>query len=499
MVFSFAPFGYWPIQIVALAVLFQLVHRNNAVRQSALLGLMFGLGWSLSCVHWLYVSMHRFGGLSSWLAVLAVILFSLVLALFPAVAAAAGAYLQKKIRSHQSVSLLLILPGLWTLTEWLRGWVFTGFPWCALGYAHTQSPLSGWAPIIGVFGVGWCVALLAGCLVILVNRRTQFKFGALLITMIILSLGFGLRYVKWTVPHGEKISVRLLQGNVPQKMKFSRGKKAEILRQYHDMIVAQQADLIATPETAIPVFPQQLPDTYLPLLKQYAQKTKTHLLIGIPLADSPEAYANSVIGIAPHIKELQAFSYRYDKHHLVPYGEFVPTGFRWFVNLMHIPLGDFTRGATIQAPFRVKDQHVLPNICYEDLFGQEIAAQIAAAHADKKPAPTILLNLSNIAWFGDTVALPQHLQISQMRALETGRPMLRATNTGMTAHISHKGKVLAQLAPYTQNTLSTSVQGYQGRTPYIRWGNLLTVLLAAASLLSGLLIARRFRNNLTWY
>src|SRR5660398_8733 len=152
MVFSFAPFGYWPLQIVALAVLFQLVHHNRSTGQSALVGLAFGFGSSLSCVHWLYVSMHRYGGMPAWMAIVAVILFSLVLALFPAMATASGAYLQKRFRTHQAVTLLLILPALWTLSEWLRGWVLTGFPWCALGYAHSTSPLAGLAPVFGVFG-----------------------------------------------------------------------------------------------------------------------------------------------------------------------------------------------------------------------------------------------------------------------------------------------------------------------------------------------------------
>jgi apolipoprotein N-acyltransferase len=174
-----------------------------------------------------------------------------------------------------------------------------------------------------------------------------------------------------------------------------------------------------------------------------------------------------MIGVSPRAVPL----YRYDKHHLVPFGEFIPPGFRWFVDMMHIPLGDFTRGSVLQAPFQVREQWVMPNICYEDLFGEEIAAQIAASRSGERPQPTILLNLSNVAWFGDSIAIPQHLQISQLRALETGRPMLRATNTGATAVVGPKGDVIAQLPPFERNVLSANVQGYKGFTPYSLIGN----------------------------
>lgn len=442
--------------------------------------------------------MHRYGGMASWMAIIAVIFFSLFLSIFPAIATGLGTWLQKRWRSPRPVALLLILPSLWALTEWLRGWIFTGFPWSASGYAHNTGPLAGFAPVVGVFGISWCAALISGCIAICQNRRASFRIGALIIALGVLMAGFGLQQINWTESHGQTISVRLLQGNVPQEMKFSHGKIADMLTLYHDMIVEQPADLIATPETAIPVFQQRLPKDYLPKLANHARKTQSHLLIGIPVLDEPDAYSNSVIGIAPNATPFDRPTYRYDKHHLVPFGEFVPLGFRWFVNLMHIPLGDFSRGDAVQAPFTVKDQQVLPNICYEDLFGEEIADQISALHFGGKPEPTVLLNLSNIAWFGNTIALPQHLQISQMRALETGRPMLRSTNTGTTAIINHKGKVISQLTPYTRASLSASVQGYKGTTPYIRWGNLLPVLWSVLCLIVSGLIARRYRSTWSW-
>jgi apolipoprotein N-acyltransferase len=276
--------------------------------------------------------------------------------------------------------------------------------------------------------------------------------------------------------------VRLAQGNVPQQNKFDPGHVLKALAMYRDLVVAQPADLIALPETAVAVFPAYLPPGYLDALKDYAARSGTHLMFGIPFSDGPGQYANSVAGIAPSGQQ-----YRYDKHHLVPFGEFVPSGFRWFVDMMAIPLGDMTRGAPVQTAFAVKDQLVLPNVCYEDVFGEEIALQLRSM---SRPA-TMLLNVSNLAWFGESIAIPQHLQISRMRSIETGRPMLRATNTGATAHIDHRGAVVARLAYYQHGVLSAKVQGMGGMTPFIRVGNLLFLGLSAFALAAAWWLGRR--------
>jgi len=309
------------------------------------------------------------------------------------------------------------------------------------------------------------------------------RLGLPLSTMLLmLAAGLGLRAVAWTTPTGAPISVRLLQGNVPQEMKFSNDALVSTLSMYEQMISAAPADLIATPETAIPLLPQQLPPDYLERLARYAQHSGSHLALGIPLSDGPQQYANAVLGISPQAT-AGAPAYRYDKHHLVPFGEFIPPGFRWFVDMMRIPLGDMTRGGPSQAPLAVNAQWVLPNICYEDLFGEEIAGQLRSAYREGRPQASILLNLSNIAWFGNSIALPQHLQISQMRTLETGRPMLRATNTGATAVILPGQDAPQALPPFTRGVLSASVPGYSGQTPYILLGNALVVGLSLLMLL----------------
>ncbi|WP_442947221.1 apolipoprotein N-acyltransferase [Noviherbaspirillum sp.] len=493
-VFAFAPFGLWPLQTLLLALLFALVLRQASVRRSALIGWAYGSGWLIAGFHWLYISMHEYGNLPGWMAALAVMLLGVALSIYAAIAMGLAAWLRQRWSAGPAVSLLLLLPALWTLNEWARGWVLTGFPWVGGGYAHSAGPLAGFAPVVGVYGLALLSALIAGALVLAPHKRM-----AAILAGGILILGTGLRAVEWTHTSGAPISVRLLQGNVPQEMKFDPDRIYATLSMYHDMISTTPADLIATPETAIPMLSRLLPPDYLPRLSAFAQQSGSHLVLGVPLSDGPSLYANSAIGIAPATTGTSAgnatapATYRYDKHHLVPFGEFVPTGFGWFVDMMKIPLGNFVRGKPIQPPFAVKGQWVLPNICYEDLFGEEIAAQIAASRSPGSAVPqaTMLLNLSNIAWFGDSIALPQHLQISQMRSLETGRPMLRATNTGVTAVIDPKGRVQAQLAPYTRDALSATVQGYQGYTPYVLYGNKPAIALALLMLAAGYLVSRR--------
>jgi apolipoprotein N-acyltransferase len=391
----------------------------------------------------------------------------------------------------QTTLLLLVLPALWALTEWVRGWLFTGFPWLTSGYAHNVGPLAGFAPIVGVYGLAWIAAMIAGALAML-SLRTGPKVLPAALIAVLAGAGLTLHTINWTTPGGAPITARLLQGNIPQEMKFSNEALLSSLMMYDDMIRSAPADLIATPETAVPLLPQQLPPDYLTRLARFVQTSGSHLALGIPLSDGPGQYANSVVGFSPDPANAAnaASPYRYDKHHLVPFGEFIPFGFRWFVDMIHIPLGDMTRGKPLQAPFAVKQQWVMPNICYEDLFGEEIAAQLGGAYYAGLPQATILLNLSNIAWFGNSIALPQHLQISQMRALETGRPMLRATNTGATAVIGPKGQLISELQPYTRNMLSEQVQGYQGQTPYLLLGNKLMLALTLFALAAAWLLSR---------
>lgn len=482
-VFAFAPFGLWPLQIATLACMFLLAIRESGWKPAALIGWAYAFGWCAAGTHWLYISMHRYGGLPGWMAAAAVALLSLYLGAFCSLAMGMAASLRQRCNIGAGATLLLLFPSAFALAEWLRGWVLTGFPWVSAGYAHSIGPLSGFAPLVGVYGLALLSAVAAGSLALM-----PIKKSAGLIAVVLCIVGFALKPLEWTRPHGQPISVRLLQGNIPQNLKFEQEVIESTLALYYRMVTQTPADLIATPETALPLLSRQLPPDYLPRLSAFAAKSNSYVALGIPVSEGPQDYANSMIGLAP---QSDTKYYRYDKHHLVPFGEFIPIGARWFVDMMRIPLGDFTRGDLLQAPFAVRDQRVLPNICYEDLFGEEIAAQLSSG----KEQATILLNMSNIAWFGDSIALPQHLQISQMRSLETGRPMLRATNTGMTAVIDAHGKVTAMLPPFTQGVLAASVQGYEGLTPYSRFGNLPVVALALLVLI-GLTLYTFLRHNI---
>jgi apolipoprotein N-acyltransferase len=259
-----------------------------------------------------------------------------------------------------------------------------------------------------------------------------------------------------------RLSVTLVQGNIPQNEKFEAGSGVpEALEWYAAQQIAATTDLVVSPETAIPLLPQELPGGYLEALNAKYSVGNTALLTGIPLGDYNAGYTNSVIGISP----AQPSGWRYDKHHLVPFGEFIPAFFKWFTRMMNIPLGDFNRGALGQASFEWKGQRLAPNICYEDLFGEELAVRFI----DVERAPSIFVNVSNLGWFGDTIAIDQHLQISRMRALEFERPFVRATNTGATVIIDHQANITASIPNLTQGVLVGEVEGRAGITPYAWW------------------------------
>jgi apolipoprotein N-acyltransferase len=262
-------------------------------------------------------------------------------------------------------------------------------------------------------------------------------------------------------PPGAKLRVGLLQGNIPQDEKFEGGTGVpQALDWYGRMLRDTDAQLLVAPETAIPLLPVQLPEGYLEALRDTFANGNRAALVGIPLGSFEEGYTNSVMGFRPGDA-----SYRYHKHHLVPFGEFVPPLFKWFTRMMNIPLGDFNVGDVGQASFSWQGQRLAPNICYEDLFGEELGARFA----DPAAAPSIFVNVSNIAWFGNSIAIDQHLQISRMRALEFERPMIRATNTGATVIIDRFGRVTHSLPRHTRGVLVGDVEGGTRFTPFARW------------------------------
>jgi apolipoprotein N-acyltransferase len=467
-VFAFAPFElFWLAHLVCLG-LFLLLGRAATVKGAFLTGWAFGFGFFLLGVSWIYVSLSVFGGMPPWLAGFATFLFCAVLALYPALAAAAFKRWQPAALWRQALFFAALL----ALADWLRGWLFTGFPWLALGYSQAPpSPLAGFAPVLGVHGLGLMVAA-GGALL------AAWRVGVPVL-LALAAAGFGLKQVAWTEPVGEPVSVALVQGNIPQEMKFKPEHFLRTLLTYRDLVAGNPARLTVLPETAVPAFLDQIPAEFLDEMKALVQRQGGDLIFGAPTGGRQYWNSAASLGASP----MQVYS----KTHLVPFGEFIPPGFAWFMAMARIPMSGFSRGPEDQAPFNLAGQRVAPNICYEDAFGEEIIRAL--------PEATLLVNLSNTAWFGKSLAQPQHLQISRMRALETGRPMLRATNTGMTAVVAPDGHVQAVLEPFTKGVLKAEVRGYQGLTPYARFGNWPALLLVwgllALTGVPGILIGRK--------
>lgn len=484
---SFAPWDLPWLQLAALAALFALAEQAGGARRAALCGWAFGLGWFGVGVSWVYVSMHRYGPMPAWMAALATAGFAAFLALYPALALGAA----RRLVADRGRRLLLGLPATWALSEWLRGVLLTGFPWLASGYAHSDGPLAGYAPLVGVYGVTLVAALVAGLAAYGVlgrPRGSRLVVVALALGVLLIG-GQALRAVAWTHPVGTPIAVRLVQGNVPQDEKFADGGVERAVSTFLPLMRRPgHVDLVVLPESVFPLPLERLPDEVLQTLDTYVHDHDTALVFGVFIEQPPGAYFNSAVGLRPDgAPPLQ----RYSKRHLVPFGEFIPWGFRWFVDLMQIPIGDQQHGAAYQAPMDLAGQRLALNICYEDLFG----AEIIDAWRSPARAPTLMLNISNLAWFDDSLALPQHLQISRMRALETGRPMLRATNTGATAIVDARGKVTAQLPFLTADVLDARVRGYAGTTPFVALGNGPALVLSAALLLAGLVAPRRVQRQ----
>ena len=481
---GYAPFYLYPLPALAMAGLFYLWSGAQSARAAALAGFAYGLGFFLAGVSWIYVSLHDFGAMPLPAAAATTFLFCAFLALFPA----AVGYACGRAALPPAARWALLAPALWTLMEWTRSWIFTGFPWLGLGYSQIPgSPLAGYAPLLGIHGVTLATAASAGLVVALVRaaRRDEGGKKSLPLRLVPCALclaalwaaGWSLKQVAWTQPIGASLDVSVLQGNVPQDMKWREDRVEATLEIYRTLVRNTSSRLVILPETALPVFLDQISPDYLKALANHARANGGDVLVGVPERLPDGKYFNSVVsyGTAP----TQA----YRKSHLVPFGEFIPLRpvLGGIVAALAIPLQDFSRGENPH-PLSVAGQKVAVNICYEDAFGEEIIRQL--------PEATLLVNASNVAWFGRSLAPEQHLQISQARAMETGRYLVRATNTGVTGVIAPDGTVVAAAPEFTMASVTRSVQGYAGATPYVRWGNAAALLICAALITAGVLIGR---------
>ncbi|HKW81459.1 MAG TPA: apolipoprotein N-acyltransferase [Casimicrobiaceae bacterium] len=475
-VFGFAPFGAWGVSILALSGLFWLWQRASTPWQAARLGYAYGIGLFGAGASWTYIALHTFGGMAAILAAIGAGGFCAWLALFPALAG----WIAARLAACGSPARLAIAAGAWATTEWLRSVGYSGFSWLAGGYTQVGGPLSGYAPIGGVFLAGLVVAGVAALLVhagSALERGRWISAAVAGLAIVALALaGIALATIEWSRPAGDPVTVSLVQGDIDQEIKFDPEYREKTLAIYAGLVDRAKGRLIVLPESALPMFADEVPASYVSLLRADVERNGGDLLTGVFLFeprrrdDEQDRYYNSVVSIGASPTQI------YRKHHLVPFGESIPAKpvLGWLIrNVLAIPLADQAAGPPGQQPMNVAGQRVAVNICYEDTFGGELIGQL--------PAATLLVNFTNDAWYGHSLAAEQHVQMAAMRAIETARPMLRATNTGITAIIDQHGVELARLPWFTRGVLEGSVAGRAGTTPYVRFGD--SVALGAALLL----------------
>lgn len=455
-VLGFAPFSYFVLPVLALALLAELTTRLPP-RHAFLAGWDFGLGLLGFGIAWIRISLNQFGNLDAPLAWLLTILFVVAMALYVGLVG----WLMARLPAKGSwIRLALVFPSVWVLVEWLRGWLFTGFPWLAMGYSQIDAPLAGFAPILGVYGVSWLAACSAGLLVLGYRLRGWRRALPLAVLLGLWAGGQALRAVSWAEPQGEPLSVSLIQGNIPQSIKWDPDTRLSTLAAYLGLTQeAWDSDLILWPETAIPDFRHRVEEELLRPLAEKAAIAGAELITGVPVLERETGrYYNAILSLGS-AEDL------YYKRHLVPFGEFMP--FKdWLgplVELFEVPMSDFSSGTAPRPLLRVGADGVGASVCYEDAFPEALIQAL--------PEAAYLVNLSNDGWFGDSLAPHQHLEIARMRALETGRYLLRATNTGISAIIGPDGAVRESLGLDRRGLVRGSIQRLSGATPFVHWGS----------------------------
>ena len=475
---AFAPFHQFWLAPLSYAALFY-VWRDAAPRGA----LGFGLAWGCASfgfgTYWTFIAVRIIGGAPIAVALFLTMGLTLVLAAFVAAAGFAGA---RFFRTRGAVACLVTLPALFVLAEWLRGWMFTGFGWLAAGYSQTDSWLMGYAPIGGVLAIGLAVLVTAGGVLTLVLGTLRERALAAAVVAAVWLGGFWASAQSFTVPKERALDVALAQGNIAQEIKYLPEQLPAMLALYAELTKqGAGADVVIWPEAAIPTYIEYV-EAYLAAVQRAAAEQGSTVLLGIlrsaPAAETIEEFQNVVVALT---EERQT----YVKRHLVPFGEYFPVpGFiRDWMRYMNLPTGDAIPGEPDQAPFDVAGEKLAITICYEDVFGAEQLHSL--------PEATLLVNVTNDAWFGDSIAPHQHLQIARVRAAEAGRYLLRAANTGVTAVIDPHGEIVDSLPQFRTGVLEATVRGYTGSTPYARFGNYLAVLLCVAALITAYALASR--------
>lgn len=470
---AFAPFTLPFLAPLSIALLFGIWMSSPG--EAAWRGFLFGVAAFLAGTWWLYVSVRLVGGTPLPVALL---LLGGLVAVMAGWIALCGFGVARLRTGSLAFDGCVLAPAAWVLIEWLRGWVLTGFPWLSLGYGQIDGPLAAWGPIGGIYGVSLVTAVLGGALLALVRGGARDRAAASVVLLAVALATWGLGLRSWSAPAGEPLRVALVQGAIPQLIKWLPGERQATMDLYRSMTEAlAPTDLVIWPEAAVPV-PDSLVQDYLDDLGVLARARNFQLVLGILTYDEArDEFRNSLLAVGEPAGV-------YHKRHLVPFGEFFPVpGFvRSWMRMMNLPYSDIAHGESRQAPLEAAGVALAPTICYEDAYGAEQLVFL--------PAAGLLVNVSNDAWFGDTLAPHQHLQIARMRALETGRPMVRATNTGITAIIDERGRVNATIAQFRPDVLAGTVQPFSGATPYVRTGNVPVVALATV-VLAGAAARRR--------
>ena len=489
---AFSPVDFYLIAVVSPAVLFYSFLFATP-RRAALLAWWFGMGYFGVGVSWVYVAVYVFGLSSMFVSALFTFLFINLITAFLILQGYLSVLFIKKLNINQrAISLLIIFPLFWALQEWFRGWFLTGFPWLSLGYSQTGSALSGYASILGVFGVSWLSALSSSLLLMAFLYHAKKKKIIVLISFsLIWFSGYIFSQIDWTEATGKPVKVSLVQGNVEQKNKWDPDHFEKRKQRYLSLTQKYwDSDLVIWPENSLTIFHHQLKNNFLKDLSKQAKKTNTDIILGLPVLDREKDEYFSSLMVVNSAKTSTVSDQFYHKNHLVPFGEYVPfeSLLRGLIAFFDVPMSAFTPGQYKQKLLTAAGQKIAPTICYEDAFGEDVIRFL--------PEATLVLNASNNAWYGDSFAPHQHLQISQMRALETGRDVMRVTTNGVSALIDYKGKITARSPQFKAYVVSGFVQPRTGVTPYVRWGNFLILTIIFSGLV-GLVIYRGKRKKNT--
>ena len=483
---AFAPVNFYLIAIISPAILlysFLFV----TPRHAAWLGWWFGMGFFGVGVSWGFVAIYVFG-LSSIFAsaILTFIGISLMASFIALQGYVSVLFIRKLNIENKIISLVVIFPLFWLLLEWFRGWFLTGFPWLSLGYSQTGSVLSGYAAVLGVFGISWLAALSSSLLLITFIFRNNKKSIIAFVSVLIIWLGgYFLAQVSWTEVTGESLKVSLVQGNVEQKNKWDPNHFEKRKQRYLSLTRKHwDSDLILWPENSLTIFHHQLKESLLKPLAQESKKNNTDIILGLPVLDlKSKEYFSSLMAINNSVGNSKQIQF-YHKSHLVPFGEYIPLEslFRGLITFFDLPMSGFTPGQNDQELLTAAGQKIAPTICYEDAFGEDLIRFL--------PEATLLLNASNNAWYGDSFAPHQHLQISQMRALETGRDVMRVTTNGVSALINHQGKITSRSPQFEAYVVTGFVQPRIGTTPYVSWGNYFVLFVLLLGLCGSIIYSR---------